>query len=437
MTDWSIALIIVISFLLLLFTGLPIAFTLAGLSALLLLVFLGPSALFMMVAATTKMVGEEVFLAIPLFIFMAAVLQFSGIAAALYQTMYMWMGPLRGGLAMGTSFICAIIDAMSGIGATATTTMGLIALPEMYKRKYNKHMVLGCIASGGALGPLIPPSVLMIIVGGYAQVSVGKLFIGGFIPGFLITFCWMAYVGIRCAIREQDGPALSPEEAGRLKEKLIALRNVIAPIILIVATMGSIYSGICTPTEAASVGAVGALIIACYNRQLNWPSLRQALLTTTRINCMVMWIVVGGGAYSTLITVTGTSHFLSEVIKGLPLSPIGVLIVMLIINLIMGCFIDAIAISMICLPIFVPIVTGLGIDILWFMLLFTIALVTGYITPPFGVNIFYMKGVAPPETTMKDVYKGVLPYALIMIACLGLCVAFPSLCIWLPNRMIK
>jgi tripartite ATP-independent transporter DctM subunit len=225
-----IASIIVLSLLILLLTGLPVAFALAGLSSLLLYLFLGPTALFMVVGAAFKQIGTEVFIAIPLFVLMAAVLQFSGIASSLYRTMHMWMGPLRGGLAIGTVFICTIIDALSGIGATATTTMGLIALPEMVKRKYNKDMVVGAIAVGGALGPLIPPSVLMIIVGGYAQLSVGKLFLGGVFPGLLISLSYAFYIGIRCGIRPGDGPALTKEEQGTLWEKTKHLRYVFLPL---------------------------------------------------------------------------------------------------------------------------------------------------------------------------------------------------------------
>ena len=209
-----IAAVIILSLLMLLLTGLPVAFALTGLSALFLLIFLGPTALFMIAGAAFKQVETEVFIAIPLFVVMAAVLQFSGIAGSLYKVMHMWMGQLRGGLAIGTIFICTIIDALSGIGATATSTMGLIALPEMRKRGYNKNMVVGAITVGGALGPLIPPSILMIIVGGYAQLSVGKLFMGGILPGLMIASGYCIYIAIRCALRPQDGPAMPREEQG-------------------------------------------------------------------------------------------------------------------------------------------------------------------------------------------------------------------------------
>jgi len=435
MEQWIIASIIIGSLLVLLMTGLPIAFALSGLSALFLLILLGPSAMLMAVAACFKQISEEVFIAIPLFVFMATILQFSGIATHLYNAMYVWMGSVRGGLAAGTLMICTVIDAMSGIGATATTTMGLIALPEMVNKGYNKNICMGAIAAGGALGPLIPPSVLMIIVGGYAQLSVGKLFLGGVMPGLLITAVYSAYVLVRCYLRPQDGPALPRDKQISLRSKLAALKSVILPIALIVFIMGGIYAGIFTPTEAAGFGALSALLIAAAYRKLSGSDLVGALQTSLRITCMIMWLVIGGGCYSTLVNVTGTGNLVLQVLQDLPFSSTTLTVIMLIIPLIMGMFIDPIAITMICVPIFIPVINSIGIDLLWFMLLFIIAVVIGYITPPFGINIFYMQGVAPQGTSVMDVYKGITPFAFAKIGCLILCIVFPQILIWLPNLM--
>jgi len=433
MEPWIVALIILISLLLLLMTGLPVAFALSGISGLLLYLFLGPTSLYMIVAAAFKQVGTEVFIAIPLFVLMAAVLQFSGIANSLYETMHIWMGPVRGGLAIGTIFICAIIGALSGIGATATTTMGLIALPEMLNRKYNKNMVVGAITAGGALGPLIPPSVLMIIVGGYAQLSVGKLFLGGVLPGLLITLCYAIYIGVRCAIFPQDGPALTKEEQGTFLEKLKSLRFVILPIALISFIMGGIYGGVFTPTEASGFGALGAIVIAVLYRKFTLSDMLGALRVSMRVSCMIMWLVMGGGVYSALVTVSGTGNLVLNVLTGLPFGATGIIMVMMIISLIMGMFIDPVAISMICIPIFMPVLESFNIDLLWFMLLFVISVVIGYISPPFGLNIFYMKGVVPDNIRLWDIYKGVLPYAVIKTGCLGLCIVYPWILTYLPN----
>jgi tripartite ATP-independent transporter DctM subunit len=433
MDPWMVAVIIIGSLLLLLLTGLPVAFALTGLSALLLFIFLGPTALYMVVGAAFKQIGTEVFLAIPLFVLMAAVLQFSGIAGSLYRTMHMWMGPLRGGLAIGTIFICTIIDALSGIGATATSTMGLIALPEMRKRGYNKNMIVGAITVGGALGPLIPPSVLMIIVGGYAQLSVGKLFMGGVFPGLLISLGYCLYIGIRCAFRPQDGPAMEKEDQGTTIEKIKNLRYVVMPLGLIAFIMGGIYAGAFTPTEAAGFGALGAMLISILYGKFTIPNIMGALQLSLRVSCMIMWLVIGGGCYSTLVTVTGTGNLVLNILGSLPFGATGIILVMLTIALIMGMFIDPVAISMICIPIFIPVLSALGIDPLWFMLLFIIAVVIGYITPPFGLNIFYMKGVAPDDVTIMDIYRGTFPFTIIKIICLGLCIVFPWILTYLPS----
>jgi len=430
---WMVSSIIVLSLLSLLFTGLPVAFALMGLSAMLLFIFLGPSALFMVVGAAFKQISTEVFIAIPLFVLMAAVLQFSGIASSLYHAMHKWMGSLRGGLAIGTIFIATIIGALSGIGATATVAMGLIALPEMFERGYNKNMVVGAITAGGALGPLIPPSVLMIIVGGYAQLSVGKLFVGGIVPGLLIALGSSLYIGIRCMIKESDGPALSKEEQGNLRNKISELRFVILPVMLIIFVMGGIYGGIFTPTEASGFGAFGSIVIAIIYGKFTFKALNDALNLTFKVSGMIMWLVIGGGCFSALVTVSGTGTLVLDIIQALPFNSVGIVIVMLVITLIMGMFIDPVAISMICIPIFMPVLKAFSIDPLWFMLLFVIAVVIGYITPPFGLNIFYMKGVAPPEITVTHIFRGVMPFVIISILCLALCIIFPPILTWLPS----
>ena len=427
--------IIVGSLLILLMTGLPVAFALIGLSSLLLLIYLGPTALFIVVSASFKQARTEVFIAIPLFVLMASILQTSGIATALYNTMRMWTGRLKGGLAIATTIISALLAAMSGIGATATVAMGLIALPEMLDKKYNKNMVVGCIAAGGALGPLIPPSNLMIIVGGYASISVGKLFMGGLVPGLICALVYSIYIWVRCTMHPEDGPALPEEEILSFREKLKATPVVIPPMGLIILVLGGIYGGIFTPTEAAGFGAIGAMIIAALYRKLTIPNLFDGLRISFKVTAMIMWLVIGGGCYSSLITCTGTAGLVSNFLASMPFGTMGVTLVMLVITLIMGMFIDPVAITMICVPVFLPVIKMLGIDPLWFMLLFSMATVIGYITPPFGLNIFYMKGVTPKDITLMDIYKGVLPFCILQIGVLVLCIIFPGLLTWLPGFM--
>ncbi len=416
-------------------TGMPVAFALIGISSLLLWVFLGPTALLMVVSASFKQARTEVFIAIPLFVFMASVLQFSGIASTMYNTMRMWTGRLKGGLAIATVIISAMLAALSGIGATATVAMGLIALPEMIGKKYNKNIVVGSITAGGALGPLIPPSNLLIVVGGYASLSVGKLFMGGIVPGLLCTILYSLYIWIQCKRHPEYGPVLPPEEMASTKEKIQNIPKVIMPILLIAMVLGGIYGGIFTPTEAAGFGAIGALLIAAISRKLTLNGFYDGLKVSFKVTSMIMWLVIGGGCYSTLITTTGTASLISQFLTTMPFGVTSIISVMLGITLVLGMFIDPVAITMICVPVFMSVVTALSIDPLWFMLLFSLATCIGYITPPFGLNIFYMKGVVPGDISLLDIYTGVFPFCIIKISVLLLCMIFPCLLTWLPSLM--
>jgi tripartite ATP-independent transporter DctM subunit len=435
MSPMIIALIIASSLLIALLTGLPVTFCLLGVSVFCFLIISGPASIAMASSALVGQISVEIYLAIPLFIFMAALMQESKVGYVIYDSMSQLMGSIRGGLAMGTIIATTLIAALSGIGATGTTMMGLVALPQMYRYKYHKGIVLGSIAAGGALGPLIPPSVLMIIVAGYADLSVGKLFLGGIIPGIMVTIFYCFYIGIRCYFSPQDGPPLPTEKLLPWKEKFKLLRNIIFPIFLAFFILFAIYSGISTPTEASSIGVLGALITMIYSKMFKWENIKNALTLSLKINGMVMWVLLGGGVYSTLITSTGTSSLVTNLFTSLSLGPTGSIMVMMIIPFIMGMFIDPVAIVMICVPIFMVVIKALGLDILWVMLLFIIVVIIGYISPPFGVNLFYMKGVAPAGTKMIDVYKGILPFVLINIVMLVLCIIFPEIVLYLPSFM--
>lgn len=429
--------IILVSLLAMLLMGLPVAFSLTGLFIIFTLVFLGPKALYAGYAAALHTATNDILIAAPLFIFMATLLQYSGVASRLYDMMYKWFAGLRGGLAIGTVFMCTLIAAMTGLGGTGVVTMGYLAYPEMEKRGYNKAISLGCIPAGGALGPLIPPSVIMIVLGSFASLSVGRLFMGGLFPGLLMSFLFIVYIGIRCWRNPALAPALAPNERATWGEKMISLRGVILPIILIFLVLGTIYLGVATPSEAGGVGAFGALVCAAIYRQLNWKNLKEAVFTAIKVNAMVMWIVIGGHCFASLVVRTGISHFMSDTILGMGVSPMIILITMMIIALIMGMFIDSIPIIMICIPIFVPIILELGIDPLWFALLFTISLIVGYISPPFGMNLFYTKGIVPEHVAMGDIYRSVLPYVGLMLIVLIVSLLFPPLLLWLPGMMIK
>lgn len=431
----AMILIITVALIISLASGAPVAFCLFGLAIVFGLIFVGPNTLYMAFTALYGNMSQELYLSVPLFVLMATLLETSGIASDLYETMHKWMAGLKGGLAMGTCLICALIDAMSGLGATATITMGVLALPEMLKRGYNKDLAIGCIPCGGALGPLIPPSVIMIIMGGLTGLSVGKLFMGGLIPGLLITFLFCAYIGIRCIVNPTMGPPLPLEERGTWIEKIVSLRRVIPAVLLIVAIMASIYSGACTPTEAGGFGATGTFLIVLTKRRLNWETLTKALYTSMKINAMVLWLLVGGTAFSAMLNSLGISDYLANYLINVSGSTMTVIGVMMIITLIMGCFMDGAAVLMICTPVFFPVVNTLGINPIWFAGIFTMAIVIGYVTPPFGMNLFYMKGLVPAGITMRDIWRSVFPYTLLMIGGLILCMYFPLLITYLPSLM--
>jgi tripartite ATP-independent transporter DctM subunit len=376
-------------------------------------------------------------IAIPLFVLMANILERSGVAEDLYEMMYQWLGGIRGGLAMGTVAICAIFAAMSGISAVATVTMGLIALPSMMKRKYDAQMAVGSIAAGGTLGILIPPSVIMILYGSLTGASVGKLFIAGLIPGILLAVLFMAYIGIRCYFNPELGPPVPVEERYSLKQKLISLKLAILPVGLVFMVLGLIYLGICTPTEAAGLGAFGSFLVLIINKRFSWEIIRESLEKTCRLSGMVLWILLGAKCFSQVYTGLGASALILDVFASLELNRWVILIIMQVILLIMGMFMDPGGIIMICTPIFVPIAHNLGFDLIWFGILFTINMELGYITPPFGFNLFYMKSLASPlGIDMQTIYKSVIPFVFLEIIGLILIMIFPDIALFLIDKMM-
>jgi len=430
-------LIIVTALLILVAIGFPVAFSLLAVAVFGIAVLYKPAALFALASVTQISSTTDFFIAIPMFIFMATVLQVSGVGSAMYETMYKWMAGLRGGLAMGTVVISTIMAAMTGVAATATVTMGLLSYPEMRQRGYSKDMAIGCIPAGGCLGPLIPPSIPMIIVAGLSSISIGKLFFAGVFPGFLTSFFFIAYIGVRCFLNPAVGPPIPVDKRATWGERFDSLRGVVLPIGLIVLVLGTIYTGIATPSEAGGVGAFGALICAAVYRNLNWKNMKEAVLTSLKVNAMVFWLILGGSMFSVMLGLTGVKDFIAEILVGSGASPWAILILMLFIVYLMGMFMDATAIAIICIPVFAPIVQLLGFDMLWFGFIFTMDMLIGFITPPFGVNLFYFKGLGHEGVTMTDIYRSVLPFvALITIAWI-ICIIFPPLATWLPSLMIK
>ena len=423
------------SLLVLLVLGLPLVFVLGGVAVAFLYVTWGPDAFYVLGARMWGTMNSFTLLAIPLYIFMAMLLERAGVAQNLYRMMHLWWGGVRGGLAIGTVFICTIFAAMCGISGAAVVSMGTIALPHMLSRGYDKRLALGAINAGGGFGILIPPSVLMVLYALITGVSVGKLFAAGVLPGLLLSALVSIYIGVRCFVQPQLGPSLPPEERGDWAEKLAALRAVILPIFIVALVLGSIFAGLATPTEAAAIGVFGALIAAIVHRQLTWRLLREASIRTFSLTGMVMWILFAAHAFSTAYNAMGAQGFIEGLLQYIPGGQWGALGAILIILFLLGMVLDPVGIMLITLPVFLPIVNAYDFDPIWFGIIFIICMEIGYMTPPFGFNLFYLKGVAPPGVTMSDIYQSVWPYVGVIVAGLLILILFPGIVMWLPDRL--
>jgi len=420
-----------------LMTGLPLVFVLGGVAVVFTYFLWGPSALYMIATRTFGGMSAFILVATPMFIFMANMLERSGVADDLYNAMHQWVGGLRGGLAMGTVLICVLFAAMAGISGAATVSMGLIALPAMLKRGYDKSIAVGCIMGGGALGILIPPSVTMIFLALIAEQSVGQLFMGGVFPGLLLATLFIIYIAIRCLFQPHLGPPLPREERAPLREKLIGIRALIIPGILVFMVLGTIFLGIATPTEAAAIGALGSIISAAVYQRLKWPMFKEACYKTFSLTVMVTWIYYGALCFTSLYVAIGAIDLVESILLAVPGGRWGVIITIQLILLLLGCFLDPTAIIMVTVPIFGPIVASLGFDLVWFGVLFVINMEMAYLTPPFGFNLFFMRGVAPKEVIMGDIYRSVAPFVLLQLVGLILVMIFPKIILWLPSLMIR
>jgi len=425
------------SFLLLMAAGLPLVFSL-GSAAIIGTYFLwGPEALYALGIKTFSTATSFVLLAIPMFIFMGSMLERSGLAGDLYDMMKKWFGGINGGLAVGTILVCTIFAALVGVSGAATVTMGLVALPSMLAAKYSKGLSIGSIAGGGALGVLIPPSVLMIVLGLYANVSVGMLFMGGITAGLVIVVLFILYILISCAIWPEMGPALPVAERATWPEKISALKAVILPIMLVMLVLGTIVGGVATPSEAAGIGAAGSILCALAYGKLSWTALKESSLITLRLTCMVMWIVFAASMFTALYAAVGADQLVRDALSYIPGGKWGTILGMQLIWIIMGCFLDPIGIMLLTVPLFFPIIVKLGFDPVWFGVLFVVNMEMAFLTPPFGFNLFYMRSVAPKGITMLDIYKAVLPFIFLQFLALLLMIVFPELITWLPYKMLR
>lgn len=395
----------------------------------------GPAGLELMANSAFSAMDNFLLVALPMFIFMGLMLQRSGITDDLFEMINKLMGGMPGGLGMGTVVVCAIIAALAGVSGAATVSLGIIALPAMLKRGYDKKLVTGTIMAGGALGFLIPPSVLMIVYAFLARESVGKLFAAGLMPGLMLAGIYMLYIFLFAVKNPDKAPSIPLSERVSGFGKIKALKALILPGILIGTVLGFIVGGVTSPSEASAVGAAGSILCAAIYRTLNVKMLKEVLMSTTQLMGMLIWITVAAVFFSKVYIGLGAGSLLTELVEDSNLSPYWVIIAMLVTYFILGMFLDDFAIVFITVPLFVPIVQELGFDTVWFAVLFIISMQTAYLTPPFGYNLFYMRSVAPPSITIYDLYKAVVPFIILQIIGLALVVAFPEIALWLPRQI--
>lgn len=415
------------------FAGAPIALAM-GFAALSVAFFLwGPASLNLVATSTMGVMQSTLLLAIPLFVLMAKFLQKSGLADDLYDLMYHLLGRIKGGLGVGSVIICTIFAAMSGVSAAATVSMGVIALPSMLSRGYSKGISMGSVMAGGALGVLMPPSVNLIVYGLVSRVSVGGLFAGAILPAILLSSLFSLYILLASRINPKMGPALPADERVPFNKLLAKFLALVLPVLIIISIFGSMFSGLATPTEASAIGAIGAIVSVWIRRKLTLSLVWECCTETLKVTAMIMWIITTATWLNNVYAAVGGPQFVTEIVGNLGANRWVILAGMLATLIVLGCFLDVSGIIMLMVPIFDPVVRMLGFDPLWFGILFVVSLEMAYLTPPFGINLFYMKGIAPPGITMGDIYRSVPPFLALQLLGLFTIAAVPEIATFLPK----
>tara|TARA_Y100001980_G_C14556930_1_gene354878 strand:- start:94523 stop:95845 length:1323 start_codon:yes stop_codon:yes gene_type:complete len=428
--------ILFVAIFLLILIGYPVAFTLGGLSVVVGILVFDVDFFYLLSLRVYGTMQNFVLLAVPLFVFMGIMLEKSGIAERLLETMALLFGRFKGGLAISVVIVGAMLAASTGIVGATVVTMGLISLPTMLKRGYGPRLSTGTIASSGTLGQIIPPSVVLVLLGSVLQVSVGDLFLAAVIPGVGLVACYLLYIIIYSMIFPDRAPCMPEEEIKAFKKEGLSaqvIKSFLFPFLLILAVLGSIFAGIASPTEAAGVGAFGALLLTLFHRKLNFKILKEVMRETTFLTSMVFMILIGATAFSLVFRgLEGDKLFLS-VIETSNLGPYGFLALVMILVFIAGFFIDFIEIVFIIVPVVAPIFVAMGIDLIWIGILLAINLQTSFLTPPFGFALFFLKGVAPPEVKTIHLYQGVIPFVIIQLVFLILLILYPEIVSYLPD----
>jgi tripartite ATP-independent transporter DctM subunit len=438
--------------------GYPVAFSLSGTAILFAffgaymdvfpLAFLGalPERIF-------GVMGNQTLIAIPLFIFMGVMLERSRISEELLDTMGMLFGKVRGGLGISVCIVGALLAASTGIVGATVVTMGLISLPAMLKYRYSPSLAAGIVTASGTLGQIIPPSIILIILGDVissahqqaqlamgnfspSSVSVGDLFVGAIFPGLILVGLYIVYIGIIAALKPSAAPAIPPDRLAELKKEGLwvqVFKVLIPPLLLIIGVLGSILTGIATPTEAASVGCVGGIVLTILKKQFSMKMLKEVMVTTTHVNCMVFIILLGASLFSLVFRGFEGDEVIHELLSSLPGGMVGAFLVVMLIMFVMGFFLDFFEITFVVVPIVGPVLLQMGLDPIWLGVMIALNLQTSFLTPPFGFALFYLRGVAPPEVTTMQIYRGVIPFICLQIIMLVILWFWPELATWLPE----
>ncbi|MEQ8355339.1 MAG: TRAP transporter large permease subunit [Kiloniellaceae bacterium] len=447
----TISLILLIGIFVLLAIGMPLGFASGFLAVAVLMMKFGPDLLFRSFGTgplnilAQRMYGlmtDYVLISVPLFIFMACLMERSGIAKSMFDSLNVWLSRTRGGIAIVTAIMAIIMAAMSGIIGGEIVLLGLIALPNMLRLGYNQNLAIGTICASGSLGTMIPPSIVLIIYGLVTETSIHALFKAAFVPGFILGGCYIAYIIFRTQMNPEQAPLPEGGESVTMADKLRALPGLIAPLSVVFVVLGSIYGGITGITEAAGMGVVAVLIIIVIRREMSWSLFKEALMRTWKSTGTILWITFGATALAGAYTIAGGPTYVANLIIGTELPTFGILLMMMVIFLILGALMDWVGIVLLVMPVFLPIVLKLPVEELgltgalvaapsfvavWFGILFCVNMQVSFLSPPFGPAAFYLKSVAPPQITLPDIFRGFLPFIALQLLVLTLVLLFPEI----------
>ncbi|WP_136066336.1 TRAP transporter large permease [Modicisalibacter radicis] len=447
LSEYALALAMIVTLLVGIFSGYPVAFLLGGLG--IAFAFIGGIPVPFLGTVGSRIFGGVIenwlMIAIPLFVFMGLMLERSGVAKRLLLTLQRLFGRTHGGLAVSVALLGVVMAASTGIIGASVVMLGLLALPVMLKQGYRAEMACGVIAASGTLGILIPPSIMLVLMGSILQVSVGALFKAALLPGLLLGALYIGYLLITARLRPEWAPLADPDafDADTTPLPIALVRDLLGPVALIVAVLGSIMAGIATPTEAAAIGAAGSLLLALVMRSLDFATLREALRDTSRTSAMILFVVIGATCFSVVFKRLGGDYMIEELITGTGFGPYGLLLLIMALIFVLGFFLEWIEISFVVLPLVAPVVEvldfGYGLSgqalLIWFAILVAINLQTSFLTPPFGYALFYLKGITEGRIGIGTIYRSIIPFVLLQLTGLILCMVFPALVLWLPGLL--